>query len=113
MMNYRFIFFYILMLFFSSLHANAQALKSVAFSVKPSQGHTFRLINPCYPFWGSKNSIVRIAPALTELTGASSTDGSSTVQLKFASAVNVLIALPQGQQLNNGQLVIDSALTIT
>jgi hypothetical protein len=122
MMNYRSLFFTILVLFLASLSAIAQekqeavtALKPVAFSVKPSQGYTFRLINPCYPFHGNKNAIVRIAPELAELTGARSTDGANTVQLKFAASVNVLIALPQGQQLNttNAQLIMDSALTIT
>jgi hypothetical protein len=119
MMNYRSIFFNILILFVPAFEVAAQenqvAVKPALFSVKPSQGHSFRLMNPCYPFHGSKNSIVRIAPVLAKLIGASSNDGTNTVQLKFTSSVYVLIALPQGQQLNNAnaQLVIDSALTIT
>ncbi|AEV96453.1 hypothetical protein Niako_0051 [Niastella koreensis GR20-10] len=76
MMNYRSLFFNIIVIV-ASFNAIAQeklaaqtALKPVAFSVKPSQGYTFRLTNPCYPFHGNKNSIVRTAPALAELTGA-------------------------------------------
>src|SRR5687767_3307654 len=61
----------------------APALKPVAFTVQPQHAHTFRIMNPGYPFRGKKNSIVRLAPALGALTGARNIDGSTSVQLKF------------------------------
>lgn len=120
MMRYRSIFvtLFALVVVFNAIAqeeaAATKVLKPVAFSVKP-QGYTFRLMNPCYPFPGSKNAIIRMAPVLSGLTGARSTDGSNTVQLKLSAAATILIALPQDQPLNNSNahLVIDSAFTIT
>jgi hypothetical protein len=121
MMNYRSLFFNIIVILVScsaiaqEKQVTAAALKPVTFSVRPGQGSTFRLINPCYPFHGNKNSIVRMAPELTGLTGVRSSDGTNTIQLKFTAPVQVLMALSRGQQINNAnaQLVMDSALTIT
>lgn len=89
--------------------------KPSAFSLKPNSADTFRIMNPCYPFPGRKNNIVRIATALNELTGARSITGTNNLQLKFKENVQVLIALPQDQQLRttHAKLIIDSALTIT
>ena len=91
------------------------AWKPASFIIKSQQGHSFRIMNPAYPFSGSKHSIVRFAHALNGLTGVRGIGEENKVQLKFNEDVNVLIALPQAQQPknNNARLIIDSGLTLT
>lgn len=85
----------------------------VSFQLKPNTGSTLRIINPCYPFSGKKNAIIRIAPQLMNLKGAKG--AVKNVSLKFQEDALVLIALPAGQaaSLPNAKLFIDSALTLT
>ena len=85
------------------------------FSMKSKGGSSFKVMNPAYPFSGTKNAIIRYAPELNNLTGVKAETNGQPAQLKFTEDVNVLLALPEGTQPvdKEAKLVFDKGITIT